>query len=328
VKIFVAVFLIFLSAISCFAKQSSPILPNSFDGIPIGARPIGMGESFVALVDNADAPYWNPAGLVFLKSNVCTFMFDLARSGARRKAIVSGEPLQGKWFTYLSFCSSLGGLSWRPLSNFREEDNPLYSEREIKINKYTLSYAIPYSPEVSFGMNINYLYGILGIAQDSSSSYANISTGNGWGLDWGMIYTHSPLLKLGIFLENSPAYIYWSDYRSDRLPLNLRVGMGLKMAKFLTLASDFEQRFYVRKSGDAKSLAVYHLGLEYILTRNISLRLGMFGENFSEKRKVNYTYGFGYTRESYLLDFALKRYYLDDIPAAIYSYLCSLSLPF
>jgi len=328
VKIFFIVSLIFLSAISCFAKESSPILYNSFDGIPIGAKPSGMGESFVALVDNADAPYWNPAGLVFLKSNLCTFMFDLARSGARRKYIVSGEPLQGKWFTYLSFCSSLGGLSWRPLSNFREENNSPYSEREIKINKYTFSFAIPYSPKVSFGMNISYLYGSLGIAQDGPPPQANVSTGNGWGLDWGMIYTHSPLLKMGIFLENGPAYIYWSDYRSDRLPLNLRVGMGVKMAKFLTLASDFEQRFYVRKSGGAKSLAVYHLGLDYIVTRNISLRLGMFGENFSEKRKVIYTYGLGYTGDSYLLDFALKRYYLDDIQAAIYSYLCSLSLPF
>jgi len=326
-KVFFVVSLIFLSAISCFAKESSPILYNSFDGIPVGAKPIGVGESFVALADNADAPYWNPAGLVFLKSNLCTFMFDLARSGAKREDIVNREPLRGKWFTYLSFCSSLGGLSWRPLSNFREEDNPPYSEREIKINKYTLSYAIPYSPKISFGMNISYLYGSLGVAQNSSSPHANISTGNGWGLDWGMIYTHSPLLKIGISLENGPAYIYWSDYRSDRLPLNLRVGMGLKMAKFLTLASDFEQRFYVRKNGGAKSLAVYHLGLEYILIRNISLRLGMFGENFSEKRKVNYTYGLGYTGESYLLDFALKRYYLDGI-GPVYSYVCSLSLPF
>jgi len=328
VKVFIAISLILFSVIFCFAKESSPILYNSFDGIPIGAKPSGMGESFVALVDNADAPYWNPAGLVFLESNLCTFMFDLARSGAKREHIVNREPLQGKWFTYLSFCSSLGGLSWRSLSNFREEDNFPYSEREININKYTFSFAIPYSPEVSFGMNISYLYGSLGIAQESPSPYANISTGNGWGLDWGIIYTHSPLLKLGISLENGPAYIYWSDYRSDRLPLNLRVGMGMKMAELLTLASDFEQRFYAKENGGAKSLAVYHFGLEYILARNTSLRLGMFGENLSEKRKVTYTYGLGYNRGLYLLDFALKRYYLDGIQGPVYSYLCSLSLIF
>jgi len=36
-KVFVIVSLIFFSAIFCFAKESSPILYNSFDGIPIGA---------------------------------------------------------------------------------------------------------------------------------------------------------------------------------------------------------------------------------------------------------------------------------------------------
>ncbi len=327
-KIFVIVSLIFFSAIFCFAKESSPILYNSFDGIPIGAKPSGMGEAFVALVDNADAPYWNPAGLIFLESNLYTFMFDLARSGAKKEDIVEREPLQGKRFTYLSFCSSLGALSWRPLSNFREENNSPHSEREINISKYTLSFAIPYSPEVSFGMNISYLHGSLGIAQDGTSPYANISSGNGWGLDWGLIYTHSPLFKMGIFLENGPAYIYWSDYRSDRLPLNLRIGMGMNMAELLTFAFDFEQRFYVRKNGGRNSLAVYHLGLEYTLPRNIFLRWGMFGENFSEKRKVNYTYGLGFTEDMYILDFSLKRYYLAGIQAPVYSYLCSLSLPF
>ncbi len=327
-KIFFVICLIFFSATFCFGKESSPILYNSFDGVSIGARPIGMGESFVALANTADAPYWNPAGLVFMESNLATFMFDLARSGAKRKDIVNREPLRGGWFTYLSFCSSLGGLSWRPLSNFREEDNPPYSEREIKINKYTLSFAIPYSPRVSFGMNISYLYGSLGIAQDDPSPHANVSAGNGWGLDWGIIYTHSPSLKMGISLQNGPAYIYWSDYRADRLPLNLRAGVGIKIAEFLTFASDFEQKFYVRKNGGEKSPAFYHMGLEYVLNRNISLRLGMFGENFSENRKVIYTYGFGYNGESYLLDFALKRYYLDGIGAPVYSYLCSLSLPF
>ena len=327
-KVSVIITLIVFSATFCFARESSPILYNSFDGIPIGARAIGMGESFVALADNADAPYWNPAGLIFLESNLSTFMFDLARSGAKRGDIVNREPLRGKWFTYLSFCSSLGGLSWRPLSNFREVDNPPYSEREIKINKYTLSFAIPYAPNISFGMNISYLHGWLGISQEVPLPHANISSGSGWGLDWGIIYTHSPSLRMGISLENGPAYIYWSDYRADRLPLNLRVGAGIKLAEFLTFASDFEQRFYVRKNDGRKSLAVYHLGLEYILTSNISLRLGTFGENFRENRKVTYTYGLGYIGDRYILDFALKRYYVDGIGSPVFSYLCSLSLPF
>ena len=34
--------------------------------VPVGARAIGMGGAFVAVADDATAPYWNPAGLIYL----------------------------------------------------------------------------------------------------------------------------------------------------------------------------------------------------------------------------------------------------------------------
>jgi hypothetical protein len=34
--------------------------------VPVGARAIGMGSAFVAVADDATAPYWNPAGLIYL----------------------------------------------------------------------------------------------------------------------------------------------------------------------------------------------------------------------------------------------------------------------
>src|SRR5436189_12209 len=34
--------------------------------IPVGPRAIGMGAAFVAVSDDATAPYWNPAGMVYL----------------------------------------------------------------------------------------------------------------------------------------------------------------------------------------------------------------------------------------------------------------------
>ena len=39
---------------------------GEFLSIPIGARAIGMGGAFVAVADDATAPWWNPAGMVFL----------------------------------------------------------------------------------------------------------------------------------------------------------------------------------------------------------------------------------------------------------------------
>jgi hypothetical protein len=39
---------------------------GEFLRIPIGARAIGMGGAFSAVTDDATAPYWNPAGMVYL----------------------------------------------------------------------------------------------------------------------------------------------------------------------------------------------------------------------------------------------------------------------
>ena len=39
---------------------------GEFMKIPVGARAVGMGGAFSAVADDATAPYWNPAGMVFL----------------------------------------------------------------------------------------------------------------------------------------------------------------------------------------------------------------------------------------------------------------------
>ena len=39
---------------------------GEFLKLPVGARAIGMGSAFVAVTDDATAPYWNPAGMVYL----------------------------------------------------------------------------------------------------------------------------------------------------------------------------------------------------------------------------------------------------------------------
>src|SRR6185503_10252364 len=33
---------------------------------PVGARAVGMGGAFTAVADDATAPWWNPAGMVYL----------------------------------------------------------------------------------------------------------------------------------------------------------------------------------------------------------------------------------------------------------------------
>ena len=57
-------------AFSLLLASAGPAGATKYAGeflkIPIGARAIGMGGAFTAVCDDATAPYWNPAGVIYL----------------------------------------------------------------------------------------------------------------------------------------------------------------------------------------------------------------------------------------------------------------------
>jgi hypothetical protein len=59
-----------LCAAAALLLTAHPALATKYAGefmkIPVGARAIGMGGAFSAVTDDATAPYWNPAGMVYL----------------------------------------------------------------------------------------------------------------------------------------------------------------------------------------------------------------------------------------------------------------------
>jgi hypothetical protein len=59
-----------LSILAALAVLAAPAGATKYAGeflkIQVGARALGMGGAFTAVADDATAPYWNPAGMVFL----------------------------------------------------------------------------------------------------------------------------------------------------------------------------------------------------------------------------------------------------------------------
>ncbi|OGC03726.1 hypothetical protein A2276_07710 [candidate division WOR-1 bacterium RIFOXYA12_FULL_43_27] len=74
---------IFKSGIAgCLLFLSSPFVFGALVGITDdamtiggGARPIGMGRAFVAVVEDADAPFINPAGIAGIKGPSAMAMY-------------------------------------------------------------------------------------------------------------------------------------------------------------------------------------------------------------------------------------------------------------
>jgi hypothetical protein len=66
--------------------------PWAFTTIGVGARAIGMGGAFVAIADDATAPYWNPAGLGILSKKELSIT-----------SIIPSSEMAGNHY-YLSLC--------------------------------------------------------------------------------------------------------------------------------------------------------------------------------------------------------------------------------
>ena len=63
---FHAVLAAFLGSVILAAPAGATKYAGEFLKIQVGARALGMGGAFTAVADDATAPYWNPAGMVYL----------------------------------------------------------------------------------------------------------------------------------------------------------------------------------------------------------------------------------------------------------------------
>ena len=61
-----AVLAAFLGSLLLTAPAGATKYAGEFLKIQVGARALGMGGAFAAVADDATAPYWNPAGMVYL----------------------------------------------------------------------------------------------------------------------------------------------------------------------------------------------------------------------------------------------------------------------
>src|SRR5512145_110294 len=61
-----------------FAQNYNDAVRVGFPGLGPDARALGMGNSFIAISDNAAGGYFNPAGLGLMKKTVFTAGFDFS----------------------------------------------------------------------------------------------------------------------------------------------------------------------------------------------------------------------------------------------------------
>jgi long-subunit fatty acid transport protein len=192
--------------------------------IPVGPRAIAMGEAFVAVADDANAIYWNPAGLNQLGGTHITLQYDVFIETVSYQYIAVATKLDN---------NSAVGLAVKLLSTGTEpgvdvNGNPTGQTVGENYMDIDLAGAYKLSYYFDVGATVKYIDKVL--AGVGASTFA---------VDLGLLYkTPIPHLKAGFDVQNiGPGLEY--DQVTDPLPLNVKVGLAYKMFEDnFTLAYD------------------------------------------------------------------------------------------
>ena len=313
-----------LGVSNLFAVSEAGVL---FLMISPGARAAGMGNTFVAVADDATASYWNPAGLAFQSGKEITFMHakwlpqlvdDMSYEFlAYKHEVPSLGGIVGGNITFLNLGEQVqtGPDSPDPIGTFMSWDMAV-----------TLNYATKLSEGLGLGLGMRYIRSNLapmGAGQEQGNGIANA-----FAVDIGVLYKTGFIngLTLGANLSNlGPAITYVDAAQADPLPTNLRLGLSYKIldSEFnkLLVAVDTNKLLVVRHKdekpqpfyqaiftswtdeplADQANKLISSIGVEYVYSDLIFLRTGYY---YDYEGNVKYpTFGAGLKYSAFRFDF-------------------------
>ena len=273
-----------LAAMLVLASQASSAAETaSFLNIGVGARGLGMGGAYTALADDANALYWNPAGLSKLEKREFTAshaeMFESTRLDFLAYAHPTSKGTFAAGLTYLSHGKIEGrdGLG-RPTAGYDASDAAL-----------SLGYARKLEM-VDLGATFKYLRSHIGGAE-----------AQGVAVDVGAKRAFDRV-SVGAALRNLGPGLKFQDQRND-LPLRLAVGAAYKFTGGHTAAAELVNG--PRGAGTDASF-----GGEFQAVKNLYMRAGYTtqtaitgGTGFDVARGL--TLGLGFRNEKWSLDYAV-----------------------
>ncbi|MCB9357189.1 MAG: PorV/PorQ family protein [Calditrichaeota bacterium] len=289
-----------------------------------GARPTGMGESFVAIADDATATWWNPAGLGFQTKNEVTMMYSRWLPQFNLSdlyyAFVGGTYHLPEWGTVGANVMFLN-LGETQRTGPSGEDLGKFSSYEMAI---TGTYGALVNDNLSMGVALKLAYSNLSPVGAGAEQGKGVATAI--AADLGLLYkaTFMPGLSLGANLSNmGPKVSYIDRAQADPLPTTLKMGVAFKVLdqeyNKLTIASDvdkelvkrddlgrsdefYEALFSAWGDGDLVKSLIWHVGAEYWYSTLVGLRGGYYNDHLG--RVFPYTFGVSLKYSTYRFDFS------------------------
>lgn len=271
---------------AAFGESAAGTKTGQFLKLPVGAKAIGMGEAYTAVADDANAIYYNVAGIARLEKKSAEYMFS--------KYV---EETSYHWVGFaMPISETIGsvGLGFQYFSEGELDQTNLNAQKTGTFSPHDLAVNLSYARQIFGAANTAGLtLKIINSKIEESASTVAIDLGvqNRQFLDGN--------LMLGFTVQNLGGSLKYES-ESNSLPILIKLGTGYKIKENWSAAADL-----VFPEDNSPTLA---LGTNYDYTIQDGMMIsGRFGYN-SRGRKVDgfngITIGFGFAYQIGTLDYA------------------------
>ena len=254
---------------------------GEFMKIPVGARAVGMGAAFSAIADDATAPFWNPAGMVFLpykesflqhaeqfgslvNHDFASAVWPMKNGEDQRSALgvslsavgVSDIPITprpgglapGDWLDFgtdndpTTPGNGQGNGVWDPGERLLITADDLYMANSMDM-VLSLAYALQRGRQWAWGAAVKFVR--QSIPDTRPGEHV---TSFGAGLEAGALYMPNDAITVGIVMHDlTTTYLTWSNGTRETVAPNLVTGVAINFkpaeGHALTWGTDFAWDF-------------------------------------------------------------------------------------
>lgn len=269
-------FAILLVLVCSAALKAEDTVSLAYLKNPVGARPVGMGETFTGLSNDINCVFYNPAAL----SSMSKYSFSFSHI----------EFLQGIRYELLSGlipvgAGSSGAISVIYINNGLQEKRDAYGVVEGDFTPYQVVPIFSFAGNIAGGLSLG---GNVKLPYESIDTYNSIKV----VFDFAGFYRADKNYSFGVNLQNIGAY--------NDLPVNLKLGAAYQ-DNFLQAGLDVNIPY--------RSNISLSSGAEIMVVNNCFIRGGLrhkMGEKFD--LVSNITLGFGFIYDIFSLDYGFKMY--------------------
>ena len=308
-KLIIGSLILILFGSVAMASSDTPSAPDP-SLAAYGARPLGMGGAFVAVADDANAIFSNPAGL----STISEWSLTSMSTQLLQKVdytLVGGTYRIGPGTLGIGYIgtSSTAGYKYNEYGT-QESSSPIaYTSSLILI-----SYGLDLSKAMDMGSEMGML-AVGATAKMISKGFSDIDDASASGMDLDLGLTFRPNdspFSLGAAIKNlaDGSSVTWKSGSKENLERSLKAGASAKLSGegglYKLVPGDLFGSIDIELRGDGKPM-VFHVGSEYKPIKYLAIRLGVDQDPVSEgKTSTSLTAGVGVEYLGFNFDYAYR----------------------